>query len=77
MDWNEVWVRPEIIKLWAYQVHELGWPLCMLSVKGIVGSYTPLVAHISVWETSGISGILDGDPTGRGQREVKNIFLFG
>ena len=30
----------------------------MLGVNGIVGSYTPLVAHISVWETSGISGIL-------------------
>ena len=49
----------------------------MLGVNGIVGSYTPLVAHISVWETSGISGILVGDPTGRGQREVKNVFLFG
>ena len=49
----------------------------MLGVKGIVGSYTPLVADISVWETSGMSGILVGDPTGRGQREAKNVFLFG
>ena len=48
----------------------------MLGVKGIVGSYTPLVAHISVWETSGISGILVGDPTGRGQREVKMFFCL-
>ena len=48
----------------------------MLGVKGIVGSYTPLVAHISVWETSGISGILVGGPTGRGQREVKNVFFW-
>ena len=47
----------------------------MLGVKGIVGSYTPLVAHISVWETSGISGILVGDPTGRGQREVEKCFF--
>ena len=48
----------------------------MLGVKGIVGSYTPLVAHISVWETSGISGILVGDPTGRGQEGGQIRFFF-
>ena len=45
----------------------------MLGVKGIVGSYIPLVANFSVWETSGISGILVRGPTGRGRREVKNV----
>ena len=49
----------------------------MLGVKGIVGSYTPLVANFSVWKSSGISGILVRGPTGRGRREVKEGFFFG
>ena len=48
----------------------------MLGVKGIVGSYTPLVAHISVWETSGISGILVGDPTGEVRGRSKMFFCL-
>ena len=47
----------------------------MLGVNGNVGSYTPLVANFSVWKSSGISGILVGGPTGRGQREVKKVFF--